>query len=363
MIVKALNTLNQLRMKKYLFLLIIFPYVAIAQDDFDMSAFEEASDAKVYVNNKVLGLSPTKLINISYDFATQNDWTTSAGEAFIGNYNSVENTFARNHGLRIETNYPIISNNRLIVNAYLNYWESRLNVGGSQPLGGNFREPAPLLDQNELRTTALGAFVFKPLNDKNFLLFQIEGALNGNYNFGSIDSEFDKTKFSAAALYGWKTDDYTNFAVGLSRTYRGGRLLYIPAVLYNKTFNEKWGLEMLLPARAAVRRNFSTKSFLMLGYELEGQSYHLQGENGGNVSNALDFNGTNDAWELRKSEIRARISWDKSITDFIWFNVQAGALITYRMDFDFNASASDAWLTNDLGIPFYLRFGIQLVSP
>ena len=350
-------------MKKFLLLSLLLPLMVSAQEEFDMSAFEEASDAKVYVNNKVLGLSPTKLINISYDFATENDWITSAGDSYMANYTNVNNTFARNHGLRIETNYPIISNNRLIVNAYLTYWESRLNIGGSQPLGGNFREPGPLLNQNELRTTALGAFVFKPLNEKNFLLFQLEGALNGDYNFGSINPELNKTKFSAAALYGWKTNDYTNVAVGLSRTFRGGRLLYVPAVLYNKTFNEKWGLEMLLPARAAVRRNFSTKSFLMLGYELEGQSYHLQGENEGNISSALDFNGSNNAWELRKSEIRARISWDKSITDFIWFNVQAGAVINYRMDFDLNDAATNAWLTNDLGIPFYFRFGIQLVSP
>ena len=347
-------------MRKLLLLLCLCPALLYAQEEeeFDMSAFEEASDAKVFVNNKVLGLSPTKLLNLSFDYAGENTWSTSRGEAFSGVYNDNESTFTRNSGIRLETNYPIVSNNRLIVNAYLNYWESNYRVDGIQPEVGQF------FNQNGLRTTALGAFIFKPLNEKNFLLFQVEGAMNGNYDFGDISPELSKIKYSAAALYGWKSDDYTNMAVGLTRTYRGGRLLHIPVVMFNKTFNETWGLEMLLPARAAVRRNFSTKSFLMLGYELEGQSYHIQGDDTGFFpSAAFGAPPGNDEWELRKSEIRARISWDKAITDFIWFNVQAGAVITYRMDVDLNESASNAWLTNDLGIPLYFRFGIQLVSP
>ena len=346
-------------MRKILLFLLCCPVLLKAQEEeFDMSAFEEAADAKVFVNNKVLGLSPTKLINLSFDYAGENTWQTSRGEAFTGMYNDNESTFSRNSGLRLETNYPIISNNRLIVNAYFNVWESVYRVEGNPPALGRF------FNQNSIRSTALGAFIFKPLNEKNFLLFQVEGALNGNYNFfGDIAADFSKIKYSAAALYGWKTNDYTNVGVGLTRTYRGGRLLHIPVVMYNKTFNETWGLEMLFPARAALRRNFSTKSFLMLGYELEGQSYHIQEDGAISTSAAFAAPQVNDDWELRKSEIRARISWDKSITDFIWFNVQAGAVITYRFDIDLESGASNPWLTNDLGIPFYFRFGIQLVSP
>lgn len=344
-------------MKKLLLLLLMCPLLVNAQDEFDMSAFEEASDAKTFVNNKVLGLSPTKLMNLSFDYAGQNSWRADGGDAFTGALPNNETNFNRNSGFRLETNYPIISNNKLIVNAYLNYWESRYDADDSAPAIGQ------MLDRNPLRTTALGALIFKPLNDKKFLLFQVEGAMNGNYNFGSISPDLDKTKLSIAALYGWKTDDYTNIAIGMSRTYRGGRLLYIPAFMMNKTFNTKWGLEMLLPARAAVRRNFSPKSFFMLGYELEGQSYHLQGEDGASLSPTFGSSFNVNSWELRKSEIRARVSWDKAITDFVWFNVQAGALVTYRMDFDLEADDQSPWISNSLGIPFYFRFGIQLVSP
>lgn len=132
------------------------PFLVNAQDEFDMSAFEEASDAKTFVNNKVLGLSPTKLLNLSFDYAGQNTWEPNGGDAFTGPIMDDESIFNRNSGFRLETNYPIISNNRLIVNAYLNYWESNYNADASEPAIGQ------LLNNNALRTTALGALIFKP---------------------------------------------------------------------------------------------------------------------------------------------------------------------------------------------------------
>lgn len=334
---------------------------ALAQDEeFDMSAFEPMDDAKMFCNNKVNGLSPTKLLSISFDWMGANTWESTPGDAFPeGMGEGSENSnFARNSGLRIETNYPIISNNSLIVNAYVNYWESRYALDGNEsPVVGGLLEDSPL------RTSVLGALIFKPLDEKHFMIFQVEGALNGNYNFSDISPDFGKTKFSGAVLYGWKTNDNTNVAVGVTRTYRGGRALHIPILMLNKTFNKKWGVEMLLPARGALRRNFSAKSIVTLGYELEGQSYHLQGRDGQSLSPMFGATGMDNDWELRKSEIRARLSWDKSISDFIWFNVQAGAMVPYRMDIDQMASTNDSWVNNSPGIPFYFRVGLQMVSP
>jgi len=60
---------------------------------------------------------------------------------------------------------------------------------------------------------------------------------------------------------------------GLARTYRAGRLLHVPVLFWNKTFNDKWGMELLLPARGFVRYNFSTTSMLQAGFELEGNQF------------------------------------------------------------------------------------------
>jgi hypothetical protein len=355
---KMKHTLLFFLRKPLLWACLLLPTLAAAQDeDFDMSQFEEASDVKLYCNNKVNGLSPSRLLSLSYDWVGSNTWESSAGEAFDGTFPTSSTEFRRNTGLRLETNYPIISKNSIIVNAYLNYWEShyRFDAGAEAGL-------PQLLDVHPLRTTVAGALIFKPLDEKKFLLFQFDGALNGNYNFRDISPDFGKVKVSGAFLYGWKRNDNTNVAIGVTRTFRGGRALHIPVLLWNKTFNPKWGVEMLLPARAAVRRNFSAKSLMMFGYELEGQSYHIQNTNGSPGPLFGDPMGGND-WELRKSEIRARLSWDKAITDFIWFNVQAGAVVNYRVDLDRDGGATEPWVTNNLGVPFYVRFGIQMVSP
>lgn len=328
----------------------------IAQDDdFDFSQFQAADNTKikVYCNNKVLNLSPTKLISLGYDVMTPFDMkvkeTSEENKIPVTNRST---PVVPNHGVRFNANFPVVSTNKFILNASVGYWESRYEV--EKPNNLPF---AKMLGQSALRTTTAGFTIFKPLNEKNFLIFQGEAALNGNYNFSDISPDFGKMKYSAAALYGWKFNDNTNFAVGFTRTYRGGAVLHIPILMYNKTFNQKWGIEALLPARGAVRYNFSTKSLLMFGYELEGQSYYMQ------PTNRENARWTPNRFELQKSEIRPRISWDKSITDFIWFNIQAGVRVNYRFELVEKAGDSKPLVKHDIGLPFYFNVGLSFVSP
>jgi hypothetical protein len=322
----------------------------MAQDDFNMDDFAEADDTeiKTFANNKVINLSPTKLINISYDLTGGFDLESEAGKAFDGDYNATSGA-SLNHGLRIDANFPVISKSSLIVNLTASHWESNYSFDGV----GDDHGLASRLDQTGMRSTRIGAVVFKPFNEKNFMIAQFDAALNGAYDFDQFDPDFSKMKYSAALLYGWKFNDYTNLAVGVTRTYRGGRLLHIPILLCNKTFSDKWGMELLLPARGALRHNFSTKSLLKIGYELEGHSYFME-----SVENI-----TSNELELRKSEIRPRVSWDKSLSDFIWINLQAGVRVNYRFDLDEDAGADEALLENNIGLPFYFRVGFSLVSP
>ncbi|MCC5945570.1 MAG: hypothetical protein JJT94_11600 [Bernardetiaceae bacterium] len=324
-------------------------------DDFDFDSFEAADDSKIkqFCNNKVTNLSPTRLVGLSYDFIGPFNMETDP----VTNPDRVLETHPMNfnQGARFDANFPLLSKSSIIINATASYWESRYN--GSNEVGeGSFAER---LTDNELRTAAAGLLIFKPLNEKHFLVFQAEAALNGNYNFSTINPNFERLKYSATAIFGWKFNDDTNFGVGLTRTYRGGNLLHIPVMLYNKTFNQNWGTELLLPARGDMRYNFSTQSILKFGYELEGQSYLIQTPDAADGSIFM-----NQDLELRKSEIRFRLNYDKSITDFIWFNVQGGVRIAYRYDLDAGAAPSEpTLLRNDVGLPFYFRFGINLMSP
>lgn len=339
------------------------PYSILAQteeDDFDPDAFEMADETplKRFCTNKITNLSPTRLVGISFDYL---GGYTLASQAATGlsptdatRYAPYNASVNRNSGLRLDANIPVVSKNNIIANLTASYWESRYDmdegtINSSHQIALNHA-------QHPLRTTTLGTLIFKPLDEKHFLIFQAETALNGNYNFGDIKPDFGLMKYSATAIYGWKFDDNHNLGVGITRTYRGGSVLHLPVVLWNKTFNNRWGMELLLPARGHARYNFSTKSMLMLGYELEGQSYHVQSAPGSNTTYGFS------QMELRKSEIRARVSWDKSLTDFIWLNVQAGVRPMYRYDLAQQAN-TDAFISNRMGMPLYFRVGLNLVSP
>lgn len=345
---------NFMQLKRYALSCFLAGLLAVAQcyaqeDEFDFGDFQAAenTDIKTFCTNKVINLSPTRLISIGYDFVGGFDLESDLAGA-------AAERVRFNHGLRLDGNFPLLSKNNIIVNMAVRYWESRYPTGssGTQPTLGR------ILSETPLRTSTVGFVVFKPLNEKHFFIVQAEAALNGNYNFQDVSPDFSQMKYSASALFGWKTNDYTNVAIGATRTYRGGRVLHIPVLLYNKTFNQTWGLEMLLPAYGSVRRNFSTKSFLKLGYELEGQSYLLQPQSGTEAFfNAASSN------ELRKSEIRPRISWDVALSDFVWLGFQAGMRVNYRFAVDLESASNAPIFDNNIGLPYYFGFSINLVSP
>lgn len=145
------------------------------------------------------------------------------------------------------------------------------------------------------------------------------------------------------------------WAVGVTRTYRAGQVLHIPAILYNQTFNSKWGIEALLPARLNVRRNFGTTSMLMFGYEIEGNAYHLTPMR----------TGETDLF-VRRGELKPRITYERQLSGFIWLSAQAGWRYNWRFD-AYNTQNpvknEKATFANTLGNPLYFNVSINLVSP
>lgn len=325
-------------------------------EDFDISAYEEAGGPiKVFCNNKVNGQSPTQLIAIAYDLQTASELTAGA-VAGVGSNDAPLQSIT---GFRLISNFPILSRNNILINFGLNYMQSNFNYIEDpiyeNPLLQNLRE-------HSLRSINTNFTIFKPLNEKNFLLAQIAAELNGDYSFSNFQS-LQHTRFPIALMYGWKNNDRTMFGIGASRTYLGGSLNYLPVVYYFKSFNQNWGLEVLAPARAFLRYRFNSLSLMTLGYQVEGATYRLN-----NFPGYLPNENLEDNIELRRSELRFRLSYDRSIKNFIWFSVQAG----YRVNWLFNVDQgeffrgfddADFYMENELTNPLYFQFSVSLVSP
>ena len=345
------------------------PAVEVEEDysQYDNVGFA-AEGSKRFCNPKIEGLSPAKLISIGYDYQLGYHMNADSIRTLKQPYLMPDSAHVMtSNGIRFGCNIPVISRTNLVWQMGANYWEQRYK----------FEDPSALknpmltsLSENGLRTMGLSTTVFKPLNDVKFLLFQGSADLSGDYKFGKF-MPLKYTKYSAALIYGKRTSEKKQWGVGVARTYRVGELNYIPIIFYNSTdVANKWGTEILFPARAHVRRTINSRNMLFAGYELEGQSYRLW--RGDATASA---NLRNEDLEIRRGEIRLRMVYEFSLKDFIWMSIQAGYRINYRYDVDRLSDGKEVYrafglasdapyvMVNQLSNPLYFNISLNLVSP
>ena len=323
----------------------------LVEEDFSMYADAELADgAKRFCTNKVLDQSPNKLISLGYDFQGSHDLNFGVW----GNLPASNVRVKSVQGIRFSSNFPVISRANLLINLGVNFWETSYQIESSEshPLSA-------ALQSRGLRTAGVAATLFKPLNEKRFILIQSMFDLNGDYSLPEFQS-LSYTRVSPTFIYGWKKHDRLMYGFGVSRTFRVGEANLIPVFMYNYTApSRKWGIESVFPARANVRRTFNTRTLAFFGYELEGQTYHmssLKGEQG-----ILSP-------ELRRGELRVRMTFERSIKNFVWFSAQAGLRYPWNFNLDdgnfFRGFGDTPYtLENKLTNVWYFNFSINLVSP
>ncbi len=319
--------------------------------------------AKRFASAKIKGISPQKLITVGYDFQGSYDLEAGSNLGSLSETATVNNT----QGLRLEANIPVYSKNSLIVQVGARYWDINYDIENADQFNNPMIES---LNDNGLTSLGLNTTIYKPLNENSFLLFKLDAGMNGDFAMSDLQP-MKYNRYSVAALWGKRPNDNKQWAVGLSRTYRAGELNYIPVVMYNWTsVNNKWGTEILFPARGHVRYTLNPRSMLFAGFELEGNSFRI-----GNQK--ADFNPNDapelDDLEIRRSELRFRLMYERQITGFIWLSAQAGYRYNYSYNVDQLEDGEDFYrgffgdqdyaFENDLTNPFYFNISINLVSP
>lgn len=343
------------------------------EEEIDFSLYDNLSfadaGAKRFCSPKIEGLSPAKLISFGYDF--QGGYDLNAGEILAADGSTLaaagDARVNATTGLRAGFNVPVISKTSVVWQLGANVWNTRYAYAETPAADAN-----PLhrtLSEHGLRTAGVNTTVFKPLDSEKFILFQGSADLSGTY--GSSLMPLKYLKYSAALLYGKRPTERKQWAVGVARTYRVGEINYIPVVLYNATdARNKWGTEILFPARAHVRRTLNPRNMLFFGYELEGQSYRLWRNLEGDETDL-----SAEDLEIRRGEARVRFVYECSLKSFVWLSVQAGYRVNYRYDVDrlvegeeiyraFGLLRDDPYAqVNGMGNPFYLNVSLNLVSP
>ena len=348
-----------------------------ATEDEDFSMYDQVDfadqSARRYCSPKIEGLSPAKLISIGYDY--QSGYGLGAG-AFTNKASDYSWTpdsvnVLNSRGLRLGFNIPVVSRTNLVWQMGANYWEQRYAIEGLNGEPSNSSHPLiQSLQENGLRTLGVNTTLFKPLDDRRFLLFQGSADLNGDFSLPGL-MPLKYLKYSAALIYGIRPNEKKQWGLGIARTYRVGELNYIPVFLFNWTDrSNKWGSEILFPARAHVRYTFNPRNMLFGGFELEGQSYRLW-----DSPSYILYNLRGEDLEIRRGEIRLRAMYEFSLKDFVWMSVQAGYRINYRYEVDRLSGGQEIYrafgllsdapyvMENRLGNPLYFQVSVNLVSP
>lgn len=336
------------------------------EEQIDYSQFVQTEENKAFCSSRIVGQRPIKLFSIGYDFQGAHSLTSNLQYPTTSPSEHLEDAekdmadIRSAKGMRFAVNYPVISKNSFVLNLGLNYAETRYDFKDEITEGN-----APLirsLNENGLKSTGFTATVFKPFNSKRYMIVQAGLNLNGDFTASNMQS-LDYLRYTGAVIYGVKANDRKIWGFGASRTYLGGALNYVPVyyMLYTAQ-NKKWGLEMLLPARFQYRRNINQKNLLLLGWEVEGNTFRINNDDG-------RYNLPYNDMELRRSELRFRATWEHALTSQIWLSAQAG----YRYNWSFDIDRGDFFrpfgddepflVENTLTDPIYFNISINWVSP
>ncbi len=225
--------------------------------------------------------------------------------------------------------FPVINRDGFKVIAGMFYRPEQYDF---QKIGNDYSNIFQHLNNRPLKNSGFEGLVIKSWNETFYSSLRIRTMFNGDYK-GLINFDNRYSIFNASALFGVKKADDKEWGLGLSFSSSFRSTIALPFFLYNHTFNDKWGVEMVLPALVSVRYNLSDYSLLLFGMRYNSRSYAIE----------TDDTFLPQRYHLNHSEIQAGFSLEQKIHSWVWLDVAAG--VQYNFSTDFAA-------VNNTGLPF-----------
>lgn len=201
-----------------------------------------------------------------------------------------------------------------------------------------------------LKNNKFSLYITKSFNQKYYGGLRARVSSRGNYE-QVVSLEATYTTFSATGFFGIKERPDFEWGFGLTYSDNFARKQIWPFFLYNRTFNDRWGIEAILPASIMARYNFSNQNMFLFGVELENAAYHIT---------PSDVDQT--SYYFRHTEVAAKASYDRHLFSWIWVLAEAGAHIPVRNRFEDSRAPLTDRTRYDAGVRPFVRLGI-FVSP
>lgn len=301
-----------------------------------------APKKKTYCNPLVSGQPSTKRLSLQLELQPVHKGAT----LFQGIQPlPVFNTSSPAQSIRLTYNKNLVTKPKLYMTFAASYWFSSINVTNA---GNN--SFARLLDNSRFHSLSVSSNIFKPLNGKNFLLVNISAEVNGNASsFENFSG--DNLLAGGAIIYGWKKGFSRMWGLGVFRGYRLGKVIHVPALLYNQAFNKKWGVDALIPARANFRYRPAASVLWQFGYELEGTQFAISSNN--NFYNRTFF---------QRGEIRPKIGMEKQFKKNWAFTWNAGLRLNGRFDVSSDYNGKQVLAETNPRPSLFVNAGVHVVN-
>ncbi|AKD02593.1 DUF6268 domain-containing protein [Pontibacter korlensis] len=308
----------------------------------------ETEALEEFASPGVRGMGKSRGVVISYDRLPNFDIDSESDDPRVGNG---QGHIKRHNQFMVRAFAPILNKPQTKLIVGVNYELEEFNFEG---LSESSYDLYRYLEDKNLKSLGLQVAYLHSLNERNFYLVRVKGELNGDYTHDNINiTDYLKTTIDLA--YGWKKSPDYSIGVGLQWGYTFGRQRVYPGILYNRTFNDNWGVESIFPANLRVRYNANEKTLFYAGYRLEGASYNLYVDEPP-LSEFKDL-------ELRRTDIKGLLRMEREIYDFLWFAVEGGFRQYYRHRLFDEVGSRDELIRNDLAGTGYVGVELFLVPP
>ena len=213
------------------------------------------------------------------------------------------------------------------------------------------------IDNRALKKSELAVYVNKPLNEKFYLSFKAGSSFNGDYD-GLINFDNRYANHRIAAIFGFKNgpDRELGFGVFARKGFRNSRVL--PFLFYNRTINEKWGYQIVLPVQVKVRYSINRKNIFLVGTDLKSQDYSIDLRE----INQDDF----QVIHMRRSDMSLSAEYFRQLGKWIWLSARGGYVYHFKTEFtrlDAYSAVDDNSLNALPSAGLFFKLGLFISPP
>ena len=222
-----------------------------------------------------------------------------------------------------QTPTEIQSNNRLLVKLkipILNQPGLKLLVGGQYMserfnLNHNNIDDFPLfntLNSKKLKTTEGAVYLSKSINQQHFVTVKASARYSGDYD-GFVSTNDRYAIYRVIGLFGIKKREDIEYGFGFLYSNGFRRTVALPFGFFNRTFNDKWGIELGIPVSLKARYNIQPGSLILLGADYASRSYSID------VNQPMP-----EIYHFRRSAVEFSATWQQRFSDWTWLEFKVG---------------------------------------